>query len=172
MNEPRERPAQSEAAAQDAHFPENAHPSRQAKWVVDSLNTMFDPQSSRVAALGNRVPTPVLALEVAGAAIAMAALALHLGTLGGRGVFTVTIAAALVIVSLLVTFDLDRPTRGLIRVPAAPLTQVRAGMVPPPQHPHPPGSFIRTPRQEVSTAWSHTRARAVAQVAERAPEAH
>jgi hypothetical protein len=104
---------------------------------VDSLNTMFDSQSSRIAALGNRVPTPVLVLEVAGAAIAMAALALHLGTLGGRGVFTVTIAAGLVIVILLVTFDLDRPTRGLIRVPAAPLTQVRAGMVPPPAAPAP-----------------------------------
>jgi len=67
----------------------------------------------------------------------MAAMALHLGTLGGRGVFTVTIAAGLVIVILLVTFDLDRPTRGLIRVPAAPLTQVRAGMVPPPAAPAP-----------------------------------
>ena len=104
---------------------------------LDSLNTMFDSQSSRVAALGNRVPTPVLVLEVAGAAIAMAALALHLGTLGGRGVFTVTIAAGLVILILLVTFDLDRPTRGLIRVPAAPLIQVRAGMVPPPAAPAP-----------------------------------
>ena len=34
MNEPRERPAQSEAAAHDAHLPEKAHPSRQAKWVA------------------------------------------------------------------------------------------------------------------------------------------
>lgn len=99
---------------------------------VESLNAMFDSQSSRIYSLGNRVPTPVLALEVAGAAIAIAVLALHLATLGGRGVFTVMIAAVLVVVILLVTFDLDRPTRGLIRVPVAPLIQVRAGMVPPP----------------------------------------
>jgi hypothetical protein len=52
-------------------------------------------------------------------------------------VVTVTIAAGLVILILLVTFDLDRPTRGLIRVPAAPLVQVRAGMVPPPAAPAP-----------------------------------
>jgi hypothetical protein len=99
---------------------------------VESLNEMFDAQSSRIYSLGNRVPTPVLVLEVAGAAIALAALALHLATLGGRGVFTVMIAAGLVILILLVTFDLDRPTRGLIRVPVSPLVQARAGMVPPP----------------------------------------
>jgi hypothetical protein len=46
------------------------------------------------------------------------------------------IAAGLVIVILLVTFDLDRPTRGLIRVPVSPLVQARAEMVPPPQRPH------------------------------------
>jgi hypothetical protein len=33
---------------------------------------------------------------------------------------------------LLVTFDLDRPTRGLIKVPATPLQSVRASMVLPP----------------------------------------
>jgi hypothetical protein len=99
---------------------------------VETLNETFDSQSSRLATLGNRVPTPVLLLEVLGAAIAIGSLALHLGTLGGRGVFTVMIAAVLVIVILLVTFDLDRPTRGFIRVPLAPLTDVRAEMAPPP----------------------------------------
>ena len=72
-------------------------------------------------------------LEVAGAAIALAALALHLATVGRRGVLTVMIAAAgLVILILLVTFDLDRPTRGLIRVLVSPLVQARAEMPPPP----------------------------------------
>jgi hypothetical protein len=33
---------------------------------------------------------------------------------------------------LLVTFDLDRPTRGLITVPATPLTSLRASMALPP----------------------------------------
>ena len=108
-----------------------------ARLYVDSLNEMFDSQSRRIYSLGNRVPTPVLVLEVAGAAIAIGSLALHLATLGGRGVFTVMIAAVLVIVILLVTFDLDRPTRGLIRIPVTPLTQVRAGMVPPPAAPAP-----------------------------------
>jgi hypothetical protein len=59
-----------------------------------------------------------------GAAVAIAALALHLATFG-RGVPTVLIASLLVIALLVVTFDLDRPTRGLIRVPPTPLVDVR-----------------------------------------------
>jgi hypothetical protein len=98
---------------------------------VETLNDMFDAQSTRVYGLTNRVPTTVLVLEVAGAAIAIAALALHLATFG-RGVLTVLIAALLVTVLLTVTFDLDRPTRGLITVPATPLVDVRAEMSAPP----------------------------------------
>jgi hypothetical protein len=41
-------------------------------------------------------------------------------------------AAGLVTMLLLVTFDLDRPSRGLIRVPDAPLKALRASMVLPP----------------------------------------
>jgi protocatechuate 3,4-dioxygenase alpha subunit len=50
----------------------------------------------------------------------------------GRGLLTVLLAAALVTMLLLVTFDLDRPTRGLITVPSAPLASLRASMVLPP----------------------------------------
>jgi hypothetical protein len=72
-------------------------------------------------------PTAVLILEVVLSAIALATLALHMATLG-RGVFTALIAALLVVLLLVVTFDLDRPTRGLIRVPATPLVDVRSSM--------------------------------------------
>jgi hypothetical protein len=59
-------------------------------------------------------------------------LAFYLAILG-RGVFTVLLAAALVtLLLLLVTFDLDRPTRGLIRIPSTSLTDLRASMVLPP----------------------------------------
>lgn len=58
-------------------------------------------------------------------------LAMDLSSLG-RGTITVLIAALLVSALLLVTFGLDRPTRGLITVPDTPLTKVRASMVLPP----------------------------------------
>jgi len=98
---------------------------------VDSLNATFDAQSSRLSALDNRVPGAVLAIEVLGAAVALGLLALHISLLG-RGVVPMLAAAALVTLLLLVTFDLDRPTRGLIKVPATPLVAVRASMALPP----------------------------------------
>jgi len=98
---------------------------------VDNLNATFDAQAARLASLGNRVPGAVLALEVIGAAVAMGLLALHISILG-RGLVPMLAAAALVSLLLLVTFDLDRPTRGVITVPSTPLAAVRASMVLPP----------------------------------------
>ena len=98
---------------------------------VESLNQMIDMQTVRVSGLNNRIPGAVLALEVASAAVALGLLAFYLAILG-RGVLTVLLAAALITVLLLVTFDLDRPTRGLIRISATPLTEVRASMALPP----------------------------------------
>jgi hypothetical protein len=98
---------------------------------VDSLNASFDAQSSRLSSLNNRVPGAVLVLEVFGAAVAVGLLALHISLLG-RGLVAMVAAAALVSLLLLVTFDLDRPTRGLITVPSTPLAAVRASMALPP----------------------------------------
>jgi hypothetical protein len=98
---------------------------------VDSLNSTIDDQEARLSALSNRVPGAVLGLEVIGAAIAVALLALHISILG-RGLVPMMAAAGLVTLLLLVTFDLDRPTRGLIKVPSTPLVTLRASMALPP----------------------------------------
>jgi hypothetical protein len=98
---------------------------------VDSLNTMIDQKTVRLAALNNRVPGAVLTLEVIGAAVALGLLGFFLSVLG-RGLLPMIFAAALVTMLLLVTFDLDRPTRGLITVPSTPLESLRASMALPP----------------------------------------
>lgn len=98
---------------------------------VETLNEMFDAQNVRVTARNNRVPNAVLVLEVAAAAVALGLLAVYLSMLG-RGVLTVLLASVLVTALLLVTFDLDRPTRGLITVPDAPLVSARRMMALPP----------------------------------------
>jgi hypothetical protein len=98
---------------------------------VDSLNTTIDDQSARLSTLNNRVPGAVLGLELIGAAIALGLLALHISLLG-RGLIPMLAAAGLVTLLLLVTFDLDRPTRGLIKVPSSPLVALRASMSLPP----------------------------------------
>jgi hypothetical protein len=92
---------------------------------------MIDMQTVQVSALNNRVPTAVLAIEVLGAAVALGLLSLYLAILA-RGVISVVLAAALVSVLLLITFDLDRPVRGLVRVPDTPLVKLRESMDLPP----------------------------------------
>ena len=98
---------------------------------VETLNEMIDAETARVAALSNRVPTAVLVLEVLGSALALGLLAAYLAIVG-RGVLAVLLASALVAFLLLVTADLDRPTRGLIQVPDTVLRDQLASMEEPP----------------------------------------
>src|SRR4051812_30451023 len=98
---------------------------------TETLNDMFDDENTRVVALANRVPTAVLTLEIVGSAIALGLLAAYLA-IAGRGVPAVVLASALIAFLLLVTADLDRPTRGLIKVPDAPLVSELEAMALPP----------------------------------------
>jgi hypothetical protein len=98
---------------------------------VETLNEMIDGETARVAALSNRVPTAVLLLEVLGSALALGLLGAYLAIVG-RGVLAVSLASTLVAFLLLVTADLDRPTRGMIQVPDTVLTKQLASMTVPP----------------------------------------
>ncbi len=49
-----------------------------------------------------------------------------------RLAFAVLLAAVLVAMPLFVTFDLDRPTRGLVTIPDTAFTSLRASMALPP----------------------------------------
>jgi hypothetical protein len=110
----------------------DAQPTQSApRLYVESLNEMIDMQTTRVSALSNRVPSAILLVEVIGAATALGLLALYLAILS-RGVVTVLLAAGLLTLLLFVTFDLDRPSRGFIRIPATPLLVLRASMELPP----------------------------------------
>jgi hypothetical protein len=115
----------------------NARPRDSApRLYLDSLNTMIDQQGVRLAGLNNRVPNAVLWLELLGAALALGLLGLYLSVIG-RGLVPIVVAAVLVSFLVLITFDLDRPTRGLIKVPATPLVNERATMSLPPAAPAP-----------------------------------
>ena len=97
----------------------------------ETLNEMIDAQATRVSGLNNRVPGAVLFLEVVGAALALGLLAAYLA-LVGRGVVAVSLAAVLVTGLLFVTCDLDRPTRGPIKIPDASLKAALEDMQLPP----------------------------------------
>ena len=95
----------------------NARPRDSApRLYIDSLNAMIDQQGVRLAGLNNHPPNAVLLLELFGAALALGMLALYISVLG-RGLLPVVLAAVVVTFLVLVTFDLDRPTRGLITDP-------------------------------------------------------
>jgi hypothetical protein len=103
---------------------------------VETLNEMIDSLTTRTSSLANRVPGPVSSVELGAAAVGLTILALYLAFVG-RGTVTVLVAAVLVAILLLVTFDLDRPVRGLITVPDTPLVATRAEMSLPPAAPAP-----------------------------------
>jgi hypothetical protein len=115
----------------------NARPRDSApRLYIDSLNAMIDQQGVRLAGLNNHPPNAVLLLELVGAALALGMLALYVSVLG-RGLVPVVLAAVVVTFLVLVTFDLDRPTRGFITIPAAPLLAEKAMMSLPPAAPPP-----------------------------------
>lgn len=110
----------------------NAAPEASApRLYVESLNELIDMQTVRLASLGNRVPTAILGVQLGAALLAMALLAAYMAYLG-RGQWGLPLAAVLLTFLVLVTFDLDRPSRGLIRVPATALVDLRASMELPP----------------------------------------
>ena len=106
---------------------------------VETLNDMIDAHTTRVSALDNRIPTSVWLLQIVATAVALAVLAMYVAMLG-RGVLTVFLAAALITIVVLVMFDLDRPSRGFIRVPATPLVACSRGSMDQPPAAVAPGS--------------------------------
>lgn len=98
---------------------------------VESLNEMIDMQTTRVAALNNRVPYAIVMFEVLGAAVALALTAMYLAVLS-RGMVAVLLTAGMLTLLLFVSFDLDRPTRGFIEIPTTPLDALRDAMQLPP----------------------------------------
>lgn len=98
---------------------------------IETLNDTIDAHTDRVTSLRNRVPTPVILLQLAGSALALGVLSLYLALLG-RGLIMSLVAGGVVVLIMFVSFDLDRPQRGFITVPATPLVAVRASMDEPP----------------------------------------
>jgi hypothetical protein len=98
---------------------------------VETLNAMIDSHTDRVTSLRNRVPGTVLLLQVSVSAVAIGVLALYLALLG-RGLMTSLVAAMVVTLILLISFDLDRPHRGFITVPDSALVAAREAMNEPP----------------------------------------
>ena len=110
---------------------------------VETLNEMIDAHTTHLSALANRIPTSVWILQVVATALALGVLAMYVAMLG-RGIVSVFLAAAVITIVVLVMFDLDRPSRGLIRIPATPLVAERVSMEGPPAASAPTSSTTST----------------------------
>jgi len=98
---------------------------------VETLNEMIDMDTTRQAALSNRIPALVMWLQIFGSAVALGVLGFYLA-LSGRSLTAVLVATIVVILILFVSFDLDRPRRGFIKIPDTLLVSTRATMNGPP----------------------------------------
>jgi hypothetical protein len=100
----------------------NARPRDSApRLYIDSLNAMIDQQGVRLAGLNTTHP--------------MRCSCSICSSVLGRGLLPVVLAVVVVSFLVLFTFDLDRPTRGLIEIPAAPLLAEKATMTCRPRRP-------------------------------------
>lgn len=104
---------------------------------VETLNETIDQDTSRVAALENRIPDTVLWLQLMATALAVGVLAVYLAA-HDRGLTMALVAAGLVTIIVLAIFDLDRPHRGTITVPDQVLVGLRRSMDEPPAANGPP----------------------------------
>ncbi len=93
--------------------------------LLASLNTMFEVRATRVAALGLHLQDSVVLMLAATAVLAAATAGYASGLKGDRHPVAWLIFLLLLLLVLNVIFDLDRPRRGLYRMPPSPLLDLQ-----------------------------------------------
>jgi hypothetical protein len=83
---------------------------------IQTLNEVIDLHAERIAAMENHVPESVLLLLILVALLAAMLVGYGCGLAKRRHLFSTSIVALLIGMVIIAIIDLDRPTRGLIRV--------------------------------------------------------
>lgn len=94
-------------------------------YFIESLNSMIEDHTRRVGAINNHVPEVVLLLLTVFAAVTLATNGYIAGLNDARTLGLRLVLIFLITSTLLVTIDLDRPRRGLIRVNDQSLLEVQ-----------------------------------------------
>jgi len=95
---------------------------------IQALNEVIDLDAERVAAMENHVPESVLLLLILVALLAAMLIGYGCGLAKRRHLLSTSIAALLIGIVIIAIIDLDRPTRGLIRVSQNSMVRLRDGM--------------------------------------------
>lgn len=90
-----------------------------------SLNDVIDLHEQRRAAVENLVPLPIVELIFLVGCIAAALIGHGCGLDGGRRSWPTSLAALVFVSVAALVLDLDRPARGLIRIPQASMIRLR-----------------------------------------------
>ncbi|MCU1279300.1 MAG: hypothetical protein JWM53_2846 [bacterium] len=99
---------------------------------LQSLNDVIDLHARRIVALENRVPESILMLLLVVATIACGLIGYGNGLAGDRNFVTTLFMVIVYCAVMLLIVDLDRPDRGLVRVPQQSLLRLRLGLGAPP----------------------------------------
>ena len=95
---------------------------------IQSLNEVIDLHAERVAAMENHVPESVLLLLFLVALLSAMLVGYSCGLAKRRHLFSTSIVALLIGIVSIAIIDLDRPTRGLVRVSQNSMIQLHDSM--------------------------------------------
>jgi hypothetical protein len=97
---------------------------------VQSLNDMFDAQSSRDAARLNQLPATTLFLLISISTLSVGILGYRSGIGGGRSLTGAILLALVIALVVLIILDLDQPYQGFITISQQGMSQLRQSMGP------------------------------------------
>jgi hypothetical protein len=95
---------------------------------VNSLNEMIDLRQERQMVLENHIPEAVIYVLIVISSIGIGFIAYGYGILGNRFHFSAGIFALALIIVFVMILDIDRPSRGFIKVSNASLLRAEADM--------------------------------------------
>lgn len=99
-----------------------------ASLLLSSLNDVFDRHGDSRFAFANRLPAAILVLVIVSATIAVGHLGYGYGMAGRRNFATLVILCCLIVVTIIVIMDLDRPLRGMFQITPQSMIDLYQGM--------------------------------------------
>lgn len=98
--------------------------------LLASLNDVFDRHSDSLFAFSNRLPGAIILVLIGAAGVAMGRLGFGYGMAGRRGLITLGTLACLIVVTIAIILDFDRPRRGMFQLSPQNMVDLRQSMAP------------------------------------------
>lgn len=100
--------------------------------LIPALNEVFDRHTSSLAEFSNRLPGAVMVLLLIAALIVLGHVGYGNGMAGQRSPVTVAVLSVLIVTTIIVIMDFDRPRQGLLQLVPQSMYDLRQSMETPP----------------------------------------